>query len=189
MLKNFNYNKYTYLHRKAFVYYVNNNKYLTEEERNELLRRAKVHDMDKQTLYLFWEKEKSSKYHKKHASHHFPKDCDLSKKDYYDFLESVFDYECAALTKPDKPLNAYDTMKKYFPTLEEYLLPIMKRLHMDSSYCAITDDALEYINSLTCTEEDILSEVKQYLTESEDNIYSVLGAELCTEEEYKKLIS
>lgn len=188
-MKNENYCKYTYLHRKALVYYINNCKYLTNEERLELFKREKIHDMDKLTLYLFWEKKESSDYHKKHASHHFEKNALLSERNYYDFLEAVFDFECAALTKTDKPLNAYDTMKKYYPKLEEYMLPIMQKLHMDSSYCAITDEAIEYINSFSCTEEDILHEIGTYLANNKDNIYTTLGNALCSEDEYKNLLS
>ena len=31
----------------------------------------------------------------------------------------IIDWECARYTKPDKPLNAYDTLYKIYPELEE----------------------------------------------------------------------
>jgi hypothetical protein len=45
-------------------------KYLTNDEKIILIERAKVHDMDKMTLYFFREKEKASKYHREHSTHH-----------------------------------------------------------------------------------------------------------------------
>ena len=32
-----------------------------------------------------------------------------------DILETIFDCECAALTKPDKPRNAYKTFQDFYP--------------------------------------------------------------------------
>lgn len=45
----------------------------------------------------------------------------------------VIDWECARYTKPDKPLNAYDTLYKYYPELEDKILPILKELKIDKS--------------------------------------------------------
>ena len=45
----------------------------------------------------------------------------------------IIDWECARYTKPDKPLNAYDTLYKYYPQLEEKILPILKELKIDKS--------------------------------------------------------
>jgi hypothetical protein len=118
--KNYDYMKYTYLHRKSLQYYIRKYSYLlTDKEIASLLERAKIHDLDKQTLYLTWDKKKASAYHKSTASHHTVKDraisdnYTLTEQDRIDILESLFDFECSALTKPDKPLNAYDTVQKY----------------------------------------------------------------------------
>lgn len=186
MINNYDYCKYTYLHRKALAYYINKNHYLTVDEKKELLRRAKIHDMDKLTLYLFRDKEKASKYHRDHVSHHIKKDNPYSK---YDLLESIFDYECAALTKPDKPLNAYDTVMKYYIEFKDSYIPELKRLHMDSSYLAVTDLDKEFIKSITTTENDILNEVSEYLNENISNIYTELWDKLCSKEEYQKLLN
>ena len=44
----------------------------------------------------------------------------------------VVDWECARYTKPDKPLNAYETLYAFYPELESYILPILKELGWDS---------------------------------------------------------
>jgi hypothetical protein len=168
MLKNFEYCKYTYLHRKALTHYIEKNKYLEPEEKKALLERAKVHDMDKLTLYLFRDKEKASKYHRENTSHHIKSNTQYSE---LDLLESIFDYECAALTKPDKPLNAYDTVIKYYSEFKDVYLPELKRLHMDSSYLAVEEDDKLFIENIGVTEVDILHEVSEYLKENQDNVY------------------
>ena len=38
----------------------------------------------------------------------------------------ALDWESARYTKEDKPLNAYDTLYKYYPELEKQILPILK---------------------------------------------------------------
>ena len=190
MIKNLDYIKYTYLHRKSLIYYINTNKYLSDEERENLLQRAKVHDMDKMTLYLFWDKKDASNYHRTHNGHHV---FEYIKRgftpDKFDILESIFDYECAALTKPDKPLNAFDTLRAHYPSLIPYYEEYMERLNMNSTYCAITDEALSYINSFEVSEEILLKEVATYLTENKENIYTTLKDKCCSEEEYSWICS
>ena len=185
MLKNFEYCKYTYLHRKALTHYIEKNKYLEPEEKKALLERARVHDIDKLTLYLFRDKEKASKYHRENTSHHIKSNTQYSE---LDLLESIFDYECAALTKPDKPLNAYDTVIKYYSEFKDVYLPELKRLHMDSSYLAVEEDDKLFIENIGVTEVDILHEVSEYLKENQDNVYVKLWENLCSEDEYNNLI-
>lgn len=180
-MKNFEYCVYTYKHRLALKEVIKNNEYLPKTTKNELLKRAEVHDMDKMVMYLFWEKKKASKYHRETASHHI--DNDISKTN-TDYLEAIFDYECAGITKPDKPLNAYDTVLKFYSKYEGVLLPFLKKLHMDSSY-RLSDNF--GITDLTVTEDDIIREVVFYLTSTEDNIYTRLKDKLCSKEEYFQL--
>ena len=47
------------------------------------------------------------------------------KKTRSDYIEMIIDWECARFTKPDKPLDAYQTMKKFYPDLESRILPLM----------------------------------------------------------------
>lgn len=180
-MKNFEYCVYTYKHRLALKEVIKNNEYLPKTTKNELLKRAEVHDMDKMVMYLFWEKKKASKYHRETASHHI--DNDISKTN-TDYLEAIFDYECAGITKPDKPLNAYNTVLKFYPKYEGILLPFLKKLHMDSSY-RLSDNF--GITDLIVTEDDIIREVVFYLTSTENNIYTRLKDKLCSKEEYFQL--
>ena len=39
----------------------------------------------------------------------------------------MIDWECARYTKPDKQLNAEETLYKFYPHLEEAMLPIIKK--------------------------------------------------------------
>lgn len=188
-MKNFNYCKYTYLHRKALIYYIKNCEYLTDEERTELLKRAKVHDIDKIALYLFWEKKEASDYHRHTIPHHLKENTSGYQPTEMDYIECVFDCECAALTKFDKPLNANDTILKWYPEYYDDFLPLLKRFHMDSSYCAITEDAINYINQFEVNEDIIYKEVAQYLVENPDNVYTKLKDKMCSKEDYEKLIS
>lgn len=214
-IKNFNYCMYTYLHRKALEYYIRTCDKLGKLEKSELLKRVKIHDMDKLTLYLFWDKKDASKFHRETVSHHIKNDI-LKKYTIEDFknsylnlhldkfdekqnvvplnilidvLESVFDYECAALTKSDKPLNAYDTCKMLYPELIDFYEIILETLGMCSSYCAITEEAISYINQFDVNEEIIYIEVAKYLVENENNIYAKLGNKVCLECEYNNLLS
>ncbi len=186
-MKNFKSCKYTYLHRIALRYYIQNNKYLTEKEKEELLKRAEVHDMDKLTLYLFWEKKDAHNYHVQHASHHI-KHKDKSEYTEMDMLESLFDYECAALTKPDKPLNANDTVEKFYPNKKDEYKELLERLHMNSSYLAYNEKDKAYIEQFDITEEDILHAVATYLKTTPNNVYDLLKDKMCTPEEYEELL-
>lgn len=163
-MKNLEYLKYTYLHRRAFVYTVN--KLITDIElKKELLKRAEVHDMDKMISYLFREKKQSSELHKKTANHHMENNL---TKSYYDFVEAVIDYECAGYTKADKPLNAYDTIKKYSPQHSDELLNVCEKLGIKYSYLnniELDEKAQEFIyTNIDVTEEDILKEILNYAT-------------------------
>lgn len=189
-MNNFGYCKYTYLHRKSLEYFIKNNKYLNDEDRNILLEHAKYHDLDKMVLYLFWTKDEASKYHKQHNRHHIDTNIDPNYvPNRWDVLESIFDFECAAATKEDKPLNAYDTILKYFKDMLDLYLPYLKELHMDSSYIIRPTELVKYIGTLNVTEDDILQEVQTYLLNCDNNIYIQLKDRVCSEEEYLKLIN
>lgn len=182
-MKNFEYCKYTYLHRIALKYYIEKNEYLTEEERRELLKRAEVHDMDKMSMYLYMDKKQASDMHRKFAHHHIKEPNNIYTPTEMDYLESIFDYECAGLTKPDKPLNAYDTVLKYYPQYQDIYMPLLHRLHMDSSYVAFNDEDLAYISQFEVTEKDISTAVFNFLNTRKHNIFKdVLG------DDYERLI-
>lgn len=108
--KNFKYIKYSLNHWIAL---------------NKLAMQKKVwhwrfllHDLDKVVLYCFISKEKASAWHKAHSNHH------VRNNTVQDPLQAVLDWECARFTKPDKPLTARETWKKYYSevkTVEPYI--------------------------------------------------------------------
>lgn len=72
-----------------------------------------LHDCDKLFLYLTpWLKEDEvQKIHRKHQPHHAysPKQNKVKH-----LIEMYIDWECAAITKPDKPLNAFATLLHFY---------------------------------------------------------------------------
>lgn len=80
-------------------------------------KRIILHDTEKLVLYTMMDSKSVSTLHRNYSIHHSknllqggPKAAMMNRR------ESIFDYECARYTKPDKPLNAYETIKKYFPS-------------------------------------------------------------------------
>ncbi len=130
----------------------------------ELLEQIKYHDLDKLYMYLFFDKKSVSRIHRELSSHH---ENDLEKT-YIDFVEMVLDWESARYTKLDKPLNAYDTLYKFYPEMEEFILPILKEMGIDSSNTPMEEDILKYaqeINDITDKEleNELISNVKLLL--------------------------
>ena len=112
---NIEYIKYTWKHKKAFL----------DIEKSILgynTLRGYLHDADKLVMYLILPKEVASKIHRKYSHHHV-----LKASSYNDFVEMVIDWECARYTKKDKPLTAYETLYKFYPHLEDKILPIIIR--------------------------------------------------------------
>ena len=155
-MKNKDYIEYTYKHRKIVIYLAN--KYYKDNK--ELLDKVKLHDLDKLFMYLFYEKEDASNIHRDLMSHHQNK----IVKNKLDYMEMVLDWESARYTKPDKPLNAYDTLYRFYPGLEEHILPILKELGIDKPNLPIEEDVWEYTQSIVnVSKEDIKNEIIEYL--------------------------
>ena len=155
-MKNKDYIEYTYKHRKIVIYLAN--KYYKDNK--ELLDKVKLHDLDKLFMYLFYEKEDASNIHRDLMSHHQNK----IVKDKLDYMEMVLDWESARYTKPDKPLNAYDTLYMFYPGLEEHILPILKELGIDKPNLPMEEDVWEYTQSIVnVSKEDIKNEIIEYL--------------------------
>ena len=72
-----------------------------------------LHDCDKLFLYFIpWlKKDEVQKIHRKHQPHHAysPKQSKVKH-----LIEMYIDWECAAITKPDKPLNAFATLLHFY---------------------------------------------------------------------------
>lgn len=155
-MKNKEYIEYTYKHRKIVIYLAN--KYYKNNKR--LLNKVKLHDLDKLINYLFYDKEDASRIHRELSSHHQ----NQIVKDKLDYIEMVLDWESARYTKPDKPLNAYDTLYRFYPELEEYILPILKELGIDKGGLPMDDDVWEYTQSISkVTKKDIKNEIIEYI--------------------------
>ena len=60
--------------------------------------------------------------HRKTQKHHIE---NWAEKTEADYLEASIDWECARYTKLDKPLNAYETLMKFYPAYKEVYLPLI----------------------------------------------------------------
>ena len=82
---------------------------------------------DKVILYNIWPHKKVKNFHRATARHHSENNIKKTRNDY---IEMIIDWECARYTKPDKPLNAYDTLYKWYPELEKEILPILEEFNI-----------------------------------------------------------
>lgn len=107
---------YTLDHRKAFL-----------KVEKELLGhntvRGYLHDLDKVVLKLFIDGKTVHKIHRYISRHH-----ERRAHTHSDYIQMVIDWECARITKPDKPLNARDTLYKYYNNLSDKIEPILDEL-------------------------------------------------------------
>lgn len=116
-MKNKEYIKYSWEHKKAFLK-------IEKSIRGHITIRGLLHDLDKIIMYPFLDKATVNAIHRKYAGHHLRKFKNHTTKDYE---EAIIDWECARYTKPDKPLNARETMKKFYSEFENELIPILDK--------------------------------------------------------------
>lgn len=155
-MKNIEHIKYTYRHRKIVIKLAE--KYFKDNK--ELLEQLKYHDLDKLYLYLFYNKKDVSRIHRDLISHH-ENEMEKTKLDY---IEMVLDWESARYTKPDKPLNAYDTLVKFYPSMTNEILPILEEMGIDKPNLPMEEDILELSKKLVDVSiEEIIEELKQYI--------------------------
>lgn len=152
------YLKYTYKHRKVVLYLAE--KYITENK-EEMLDKIKKHDIDKLFMYLLYNKKEISKIHRALSNHHDNE----KEKSYIDYVEMVLDWESARYTKEDKPLNAYDTLYKYYPQMKDKILPILKSFGIAKSNLKMEEDVLKYAKNIDDSLENIKEELKEYIEE------------------------
>lgn len=110
--------KYSLEHRKAFLA-------LEKKLLGKNTIRGYLHDVDKIILYHFLPTEFVHTCHQWWSKHH-----ERRAKTHDDFVQMVIDWECARITKPDKPLDAYNTLYKFYPHMEDKILPILKELNI-----------------------------------------------------------
>ena len=169
-----NYEKllYTYKHRKVVLFLAK--LYYNDEK---LIEQLEKHDMDKLFLMLFYDKKDIENYHRSVSSHH---DNDLDKNE-LDYIEMVLDWESARYTKKDKPLNAYDTLNKFYPKLIDKILPILKKAGLDHPTSGNDERVVEYVKTL---ENDSIDDIRNELI---DYINKVLPKEKKSNNATKKL--
>lgn len=172
-MKNLKWCIYTYRHRRAFEYCAR--KLIKDPALlGEMLRRARVHDMDKMILYLFLDQKEAQERHVMTKPHHLENQL---PRTYEDYVETVIDYECAPYTKPDKPLNAYDfarvlvDWKALDPETGDILIGIMEEFGIANSDSYAEDlEGQAYISGIgEVTEEMIYEEILRYVNENPDN--------------------
>lgn len=115
-MKNVDRIKYTIAHRKAF-------RKVEKQLLGKNTIRSLFHDLDKVVLYMFFEYKTVHNFHNKYAKHHI-----RCAKTHADRVQMVIDWECARFTKPDKPLNARETLAKFYRDYTDNILPIIEEL-------------------------------------------------------------
>ena len=115
----------------------------------------KYHDVDKIVMYALFPwlgVECINHIHTLWQNHH-PTYMDLNgnkaykPKDEVEWTEAVVDWECARFTKPDKPLNAYDTYIKYYYTSEYNRTIINTLISLGLLDVKVTDVGVVYSNT------------------------------------------
>lgn len=96
-------------------------------------RRIMLHDTEKLFLYSVIDTKAAHQIHVKNSCHHYPNLLSSdSAMQLHNHMEAVLDYECARYTKPDKPLNAYATIQKYYPESMKYSTDILNAFGINS---------------------------------------------------------
>lgn len=98
--------------------------------------RGYVHDLDKLILLHFFSEYATERLHKYFNRHHL-----YTCKKEKDYLYMIIDWESKRLCSKERQLNAYDTMRYFYPNLKEILLPILKEFKIDMT----TTDYNKYI--------------------------------------------
>ena len=95
----------------------------------------KYHDWDKLAMFIFFPilgEDFINELHRMSRHHHPTYTIDgleyEKPADEIDWIEAIIDWECARLTKPDKPLNARETLYKFYPSYIKYCEPYLKKL-------------------------------------------------------------
>lgn len=108
--------KYTIDHRHAF-------RKVEKDLLGHNTFRSLFHDLDKVFLYMIFDYKSVHNFHRQHTRHH-----EVKARTHSDYVQMVIDWECARFTKPDKPLNARQTLDKFYPYLKDKVLPVIEEL-------------------------------------------------------------
>ena len=131
-----------------------------------LLEEMKYHDMDKVLNYMVSSIFTAHRLHIINSNHHL--ESSIQKHD-TNLIETVLDWEIARYTKSDKPLNAYQTLNKYYSEYKDVILPVLKDLNLDNDNTQMDREIVEKINNINLSNEDILNYVISYINYLKDN--------------------
>lgn len=81
----------------------------------------------------------------------------------------IIDWESSRYTKSDKPLNAKNTLIKYYQDIYGEVMPLLKEMGLDNDSDELIDDVSKSIN-YEIKDEDILKEIKEYIDYKWENI-------------------
>lgn len=86
--------------------------------------RGFCHDWEKPFLYMIpgIDEKKVQTMHRNAHPHHAQ--CIEKRTRIEHFFEMYIDWACAAITKPDKPLDAFETLVHFYPELIPQMLPV-----------------------------------------------------------------
>lgn len=87
-----------------------------------------LHDVDKIFMLLFTNKsvKEIQQNHRNKVRHHVNNQIKTEK----DYIQMIIDWECARYSKPDKQLNARETLDRFYPHIKEHVLPIIEKLKL-----------------------------------------------------------
>lgn len=126
--ESFNHLLYTWKHYLAF---------LKVEKQLTGKYKYKFHDVDKMFMFIFLPflgdriiNQTHQRINKHHPTYTVGENWakQLKSPNKVRWEEAIIDWECARYTKPDKPLDAYDTLFKFYPEYVEYAKPAFKEL-------------------------------------------------------------
>lgn len=120
----------------------------------------KNHDLNKYILYLVYDKQTVTGVHRLISSHHDREATDVSI-----LTEMLLDWESARYTKLDKPLNAYDTLHKFYPDMIDRVEPLLMKYGIDKPTKDIENRDISKLNKEieSIDYRDIQSELEEYL--------------------------
>lgn len=152
---NIEYIKYTIKHNKAI-------NMLAEKMGIDanILNKIRYHDMDKVLNYLIKSVMTAHKEHVINASHHFESDMERQMPDY---IEMILDWESARYTKDDKPLNAFQTLYKYYPEHKACIMPILEKLNLNNDNCAMFSEIYAKLKNVDVKNEEVLNNIIGYI--------------------------
>lgn len=111
------------------------------------------HDMDKVVGYLQDSVLTTHKNHVLHSPHHI--ESQLGQEDNA-IYETILDWDSSRYTKPDKQLNAYQTLKKIYPRCVNKILPLLKRMGIDTDNDSLDENILEQLGTINLSNNDVL---------------------------------